>query len=494
MGATTTNNTAFWTGPSTGLSVVVQRGFVPATAPGTVGATWNSNMNLSTSQFDVNNAGQVIFNSQLTGGDTMTTGVDQNNSGVWLGNASGLTMIMRQGMVAPGLGDPLLELGAAPNFGTRLNGSGQAIFGVKLRVGSGATPVTTADDDVLYKWDGTQLIKIARQGEQAALMPMGVFYPTTSVSPFNPVSFSPLNNAGNLLFFSNLAGAVTVGVDDAALYLTDGTTTHLVLRRGDPAPVEGSVLAGTVFQSINFGNTRLINNNSVLLTGVYNNDASLPTPIDNTNNDFMYLKRFNQPPILIVRAGDLMNLPGLPVDARWSFDSSLAGLGMNNQEMVVFASEFTGTGVTSGVDSRGVFSWTPNEGMKMIARTGTQYEDPMTMGPATQVTIDCRGNGEGGCAGFADSGWLTLRMADAFNNHAIYRIMITNDVLCDGIDFNNDGVAPDTEDLNDFISVFGGGPCSNDPNCGDIDFNNDGVAPDTEDLNDFVSVFGGGGC
>jgi hypothetical protein len=65
---------------------------------------------------------------------------------------------------------------------------------------------------------------------------------------------------------------------------------------------------------------------------------------------------------------------------------------------------------------------------------------------------------------------------------------------CDTIDFNRDGVAPDTQDLNDFLSVFGGGACSNDPFCGDIDFNNDGVAPDTEDVDAFLRLFGGGVC
>jgi hypothetical protein len=65
---------------------------------------------------------------------------------------------------------------------------------------------------------------------------------------------------------------------------------------------------------------------------------------------------------------------------------------------------------------------------------------------------------------------------------------------CDGIDFNNDGVAPDVLDLQDFTLVYGGGACSNDPNCNDIDFNNDGVFPDERDLFDFVRVFSGDGC
>jgi hypothetical protein len=67
---------------------------------------------------------------------------------------------------------------------------------------------------------------------------------------------------------------------------------------------------------------------------------------------------------------------------------------------------------------------------------------------------------------------------------------------CDSLDFNNDGVSPDTGDIDDFLSVFGGGPCSTDPTpgCNDLDFNNDGVAPDTTDIDSFLSVFGGGPC
>jgi hypothetical protein len=67
-------------------------------------------------------------------------------------------------------------------------------------------------------------------------------------------------------------------------------------------------------------------------------------------------------------------------------------------------------------------------------------------------------------------------------------------LICDAIDFNNDSLFPDTGDIDDFLSVFGGGPCSNDPNCGDIDFNNDGLFPDTSDIDSFLSVFSGGLC
>ncbi|HYF14247.1 MAG TPA: hypothetical protein VD971_04150 [Phycisphaerales bacterium] len=64
---------------------------------------------------------------------------------------------------------------------------------------------------------------------------------------------------------------------------------------------------------------------------------------------------------------------------------------------------------------------------------------------------------------------------------------------CDSIDFNGDQLFPDNQDIEDFFSVFGGGPCST-GTCGDIDFNNDELFPDNTDIEVFLSVFGGGPC
>ncbi|MFO0830950.1 MAG: hypothetical protein U0637_03795 [Phycisphaerales bacterium] len=64
---------------------------------------------------------------------------------------------------------------------------------------------------------------------------------------------------------------------------------------------------------------------------------------------------------------------------------------------------------------------------------------------------------------------------------------------CDPLDFNNDGLFPDTADIDDFLSVFSGGPCST-STCNDLDFNNDGLFPDTSDIDALLSVFSGGPC
>lgn len=64
---------------------------------------------------------------------------------------------------------------------------------------------------------------------------------------------------------------------------------------------------------------------------------------------------------------------------------------------------------------------------------------------------------------------------------------------CDDIDFNRDGLFPDTLDIDVFLSVFSGAACAT-PSCGDIDFNNDGLYPDTTDIDALLSVFSGGVC
>jgi hypothetical protein len=64
---------------------------------------------------------------------------------------------------------------------------------------------------------------------------------------------------------------------------------------------------------------------------------------------------------------------------------------------------------------------------------------------------------------------------------------------CGDIDFNNDGLSPDSQDLDDFRGVLAGGACPT-GNCDTTDFNRDGIFPDAADLDAFVRVLAGGGC
>lgn len=85
---------------------------------------------------------------------------------------------------------------------------------------------------------------------------------------------------------------------------------------------------------------------------------------------------------------------------------------------------------------------------------------------------------------------------DSLVEAAIDDLRITGSLCqqpCDSIDYNRDGLLPDTQDIADFLSVFGGGPCSTNA-CNDIDFNNDNLFPDTADIEALLTAFSGGVC
>jgi hypothetical protein len=64
-------------------------------------------------------------------------------------------------------------------------------------------------------------------------------------------------------------------------------------------------------------------------------------------------------------------------------------------------------------------------------------------------------------------------------------------VGCNDVDFNNNGVFPEDQDVTDFFGVLAGATCGA---CDDIDFNNNGVFPEDQDVVDFFNVLAGGNC
>ncbi|MFN7314811.1 MAG: hypothetical protein ACK5VN_03970 [Phycisphaerae bacterium] len=65
------------------------------------------------------------------------------------------------------------------------------------------------------------------------------------------------------------------------------------------------------------------------------------------------------------------------------------------------------------------------------------------------------------------------------------------DVVCGDLDFNNDGVFPDDQDVIDCFDVLSGGNCAT---CDSVDINRDGVFPDDEDVTCFFIILTGGTC
>jgi F0F1-type ATP synthase membrane subunit c/vacuolar-type H+-ATPase subunit K len=68
-------------------------------------------------------------------------------------------------------------------------------------------------------------------------------------------------------------------------------------------------------------------------------------------------------------------------------------------------------------------------------------------------------------------------------------------VVCNDIDFNNDGSLFDPTDVDAFLSVFSEGPCIPEgATCDGVDFNNDGSLFDPCDIDSFFLVFSEGPC
>jgi hypothetical protein len=95
-----------------------------------------------------------------------------------------------------------------------------------------------------------------------------------------------------------------------------------------------------------------------------------------------------------------------------------------------------------------------------------------------------------------DSGQFVFQadLQDALGVALSAQALLTISVpICNDLDFNNDGVFPDNQDLIDFIDVFGGATCPT-ASCDDLDINGDGIFPDNFDITKYIELFGGGSC
>ncbi|HLP84988.1 MAG TPA: beta-propeller fold lactonase family protein [Phycisphaerales bacterium] len=89
---------------------------------------------------------------------------------------------------------------------------------------------------------------------------------------------------------------------------------------------------------------------------------------------------------------------------------------------------------------------------------------------------------------FTQNGTIVDTQGVSPNDIATWSPPITG---CDDIDFNNNDVFPEDQDVIDFFNVLAGGDC---PTCNDIDFNNNTVFPEDQDVIDFFTVLAGGTC
>jgi hypothetical protein len=425
-GATTNTTSAFWTGPANNLQLASQRGVFNNVIPNSSGATINQSMTISTSQNRINGNGKTFLPITFTGGNVSGT---TNNDGMFIVSPSGLTQIMRKNDIAPGLGDATLRFGASSSFGQLINSFDEVAFPSPLLTGSGTTPVTTTNNDVLWTNAGGSLTPIAREGGSQGLsggltwQSMFNGAPTAS-SPFGVIGFT---NTHSFVFGGSVTGpGVTVGVNDQVLAKWNAGTVTPFLRKGDTCTFAN---ANANWGGFSTSNSRAFGNGTVLLSGVLADNGS--TTITTDNDEYIAMLKPDNSLTQIARDGALLtnfgsaaNLGSLPADAIFFGQGSLsAGPQMcyNSKGQVIFQCSVAGTGITNAVNSSCIFAWDPNVGLILVARTGSILNP--NMGALTQLSYNSTLTGDGTSQCFTDN-WFAFKAADSFGNNAIYRTQI----------------------------------------------------------------------
>jgi MYXO-CTERM domain-containing protein len=406
-GATSTNNTAFWTGSYNSMQMVAQRGFAPATAPGTAGAVFASNLNFIQK---VNNSGQALFNSSLTGGDavggTWTASTPTNDSGVWLGGPSGVSLVVREGDAAPSTGGAIF--GDINSLSAQsINRNGSVMFKAPLRSGTGAPGgVTTTNNNAAWCNAGGSLALVARASDPVPGL-AGVSY-GTAVSFYSSTN-QDFNNNGRLIYNASLGAGSTSADNEALMTWTVASGASVLYRKGGAAPGAFGG-AGDTFATFNGTNPQArLNNNEVIAFA-----ATLQGPgITTSNDETIWTTGIGGSPILIAHEGDAV--PGLPGVNFGGAMINASAVTLNNLNEVAFVNTLSDGTV-------GLFTWDPTTGLSLVLRT-TQSGVVPGMGAISSINFSNGGNGDGGSSNFSDTGWLTFNVTDTNGAFAVVRTM-----------------------------------------------------------------------
>jgi hypothetical protein len=167
----------------------------------------------------LNDAGQVAFRSSFIGGPGPAT----SGNGIFLGDGQTVRTVARAGQVAPDGNGFFMNMGLP----TGINEAGQVAFVSQLQTTTGGE----TDNSGVYLGNGTTLTQIAREGQPS---PNGsemypYLYPSRVVQGVNDI--------GQVVFSAPIA---SLGGGDnlqaSRLYLSDGMTSKLIAKQGEPAP------------------------------------------------------------------------------------------------------------------------------------------------------------------------------------------------------------------------------------------------------------------
>lgn len=298
----------------------------------------------------LNDAGHILFSTRITGPGVS----EQNDYGMWAGDAESLRLVIRTGDPHPGLADslPIRYL-----FSGDLNNRDQ---------------IALATDRAIYRWQSESFSLISVVGGEAP----GVEGPARFASLRSPY----LNDSGDLVFAATLDDAeMTIG-----LWMYHDSEPSLVALAGERA--EGTP-EGVTFAS--FNRYEISGDGVVAILGFVTGEG-----IDASNDQGIWSGRPGSLE-LVAREGD--NPPG--VEPGVAFASGPLALRTNDRGQIVFASSLSGPGITDSNDY-GIWAHDSSGSLKLIAREG----DLLEVGPYDFRRISRLSNSYG----FNDSGQIAF--------------------------------------------------------------------------------------
>ncbi len=387
----------------------------------------------------------------------------------WVGTPSSLSLASRDA-------DPIGVLPGVNFAGIfneyRINSAGTFVFRSSL-AGAG---VTTSNNAAIWSRaaDGT-LSLIARSDDQAPGFPAGTLYGSFLSGP-------ELDRSGRIAFSNALTGTGVNASNNVVALLYDGGVATVLAREGDQAPglPAGVSFAGSF--TVTFGGQ------DTLVLQARLQGAGVVT----ANRTALFKRVGNGPLTLVARGGN--PAPGVTPTVAWDEVEGNANVALNASGRLMLVAPLAN-------GREGIWLEDASGELRLAVLEQTLFDvndDPNVTVLKTVSALGFppqAGDDDGRRTAWSDTGEVIFRLAftDATSGAFVAKLPQG----CDGIDFNNNGVFPEDQDVVDFFNVLAGGnPSTCDPiqGCNDIDFNNNQVFPEDQDVIDFFNVLAGGTC
>jgi hypothetical protein len=442
-GVTSATDTAMWTGVPGAMTLVAMKGSQAGSETGDV--VYSSSLSIGFPR--LNNAGQVIFHSNLTGTDVVppnaNAGVTGTNMGVFVTGPTGASTFVRRGFPAPPI--PGLPAGTMTNAqdsgGFVINGSGQSVYLTRLSNDSDPASITSSNDRALVSdVGGGPLRMVAREGDAIPGMPGMLYGPNTSGSESTfTIAGQGLTNAGTLLFQSTVSGpGITTANNQMMLTMAADGTVSKLLQKGDTVSGLGSDTIA-LFQNASFGITN---------SGFWAANVQVTAPATSSDEVLIVGTSLGAAPMVAAREGmEVPGAAGVTLGGFWNNTSLL----ISDSGRVVFHGTLAGSGVDT-TNNQGLFAWDAKEGLRMIMRKG----DTELLGTAiTNIAVaGALRTGECSSMAFTPSGWLALNLSYSGGTALVRWYRGEEQVGCNG-DINGNGTV-DGQDLSILLGAWGG--------------------------------------